>query len=136
MVAEGHRLRRLQMGEARHHRAGMPPGQPQQHALQRLQPRVGPVHGVADPELEVGRDLVVARAGGVQAPARLADQVGQPLLDVEVDVLELGRELERAGRDLGLDLRPGRPGSRRAPPSVITPVAASIRACAREPAMS
>ena len=34
----------------------------------------------------------------------LADQIGQALLDVEVDVLELGRELERAGRDRGLDL--------------------------------
>ena len=40
----------------------------------------------------------------MQPAPGLADQIGQPLLDVEMDVLELGRELERAGRDRGLDL--------------------------------
>jgi hypothetical protein len=104
MMAEGDRLRRLEMGEARHHRAGMRLGQPQQHALQRLQARVGPLHGVAHPELEVGGDLVVARAGGVQATARLPDQIGESLLDVEMDVFKLRRERERAGGDAGLDL--------------------------------
>ena len=34
----------------------------------------------------------------------LADQLGQARLDVEVDVLELGRERELAGLDLAADL--------------------------------
>ena len=41
---------------------------------------------------------------GRKASPGLADQISQALLDVEVDVLELGLEDEAAGRDLGLDL--------------------------------
>jgi len=44
--------------------------------------------------------LIVARARGVQPPGRGADQLGQPRLDVHVDVLELHPEGEGAGRDL------------------------------------
>ena len=71
MMAEGHRLRALQMREARHHRVGMRP------APSRRAPLAGAraaasivVDGVAHPEPEVGRDLVVARARRVQPPGR------------------------------------------------------------------
>ena len=59
----------------------------------------------AQVQAHVGRDLVVARTAGVQALAGVADQLGQPLLDVEVHVLEVDRPGERAGADLGEDLR-------------------------------
>src|SRR5258705_13458813 len=52
------------------------------------------------PEQEVGRDLVVAAAAGVELARERADQREQPPLHVRVYVLQRGVELERAGRDL------------------------------------
>ena len=75
-----------------------------QRGLQVAQHQLELVDRVAHPQAHIERDLVVARARGVQPPAGRPDDVGQPLLDVEVDVLELGRELELAALDLGLDL--------------------------------
>ncbi len=66
----------------------MLPGPGDQGALQRLDRLVGRVDRVPDPQFEVGGDLVVARAGGVEAPRRRPDQLGQPVLDMHVDVLE------------------------------------------------
>ena len=92
MVAEGHRLRRLQVGEARHHRARRArSASPSSAAWSAPRCASARSHRVAHPEAEVGRDLVVARARGVQPAARLADQLGQPRLDVQVDVLEPSR---------------------------------------------
>ena len=56
---------------------------------------------VLHPEPEIDRHLVVARARRVQPPGGRADQFGKPRLDIHVDVLELGREGELAGFDLG-----------------------------------
>ena len=46
------------------------------------------VDRVAHPEPEVGRHLVVARARGVQPPGRRPDQLGEPALDVHMDVFQ------------------------------------------------
>ena len=100
MMAEGHRLRGLQMGEARHHGGGMLDRALDQRLLEGLQRGIGVVDGVADIEPEIGRDLVVARARGMQPPGGRADQLGQPALDIHVDVLERALELERALADL------------------------------------
>ena len=100
MVAEGHRLRRLQVGEARHDRVEVGLGLARERELQGGKGRIGAVDPVAHVELEVGRHLVVARAGGVQPPRRLADQLLQPALDVHVHVFQRARELQAAGRDL------------------------------------
>ena len=59
----------------------------------------------AQPQAHVGRDLVVARAAGVQALAGVADERGQARLDVEVHVLEVELPLELAALDLRRDLR-------------------------------
>ena len=72
-----------------------------------MQPGHLPVEGVdrlAHPEPEVGGDLVVARTGGVQASRRGADEIGEPALDVHVNVLESAREREFARLDFALDL--------------------------------
>ena len=52
------------------------------------------------PQPEIGRDLIVARARGVQPAGGRADQFGQPALDVHMDVFERALELELAGADL------------------------------------
>ena len=100
MMAEGDGLRRLQVGEARHDGRGILLGAIDQRRLQVAQHRLQPVDRVAHPQPDIERDLVVARARGVQPAAGRADQLGEPRLDVEMDVLELGRELEAAGLDL------------------------------------
>ena len=61
------------------------------------------VDRVAHPQAEVGGDLVVAAACGVQAAAGLADAIGEAGLDVHVNVFERGVEREAAGLDLVCD---------------------------------
>ncbi len=104
MVPERHRLRGLQMGEARHRVGSVLCGAIGQRAHQRGHLPVQPVQRVADPEAKISRHLVVAAAGGVQTLAGFADALGQPRLDVHVDVFEAGVE----GEPPGLDFRPDR----------------------------
>ena len=66
--------------------------------------RVDLVERSAQPQPDVGRDLVVARAPGVQPLSRLADQIGEALFDVEMNVLQIDRPGEAGGLDLALDL--------------------------------
>src|SRR5262249_10096602 len=65
---------------------------------------VEPVDGLAQPEAEIHRHLVVARARGVQPAGRWPDQLAQPRLDIGMDVLELYLESEAALGDLCLYL--------------------------------
>ncbi len=60
---------------------------------------------VAQPETDVGGHLVVARASGVQALARVADQRGEALLDVEMHILVVEIPGKGAGRDFVGNLR-------------------------------
>ncbi len=103
MMAEGHGLRGLQMGEAGHHGAGMLQRAAHQRMLERGERGIGLVDDVADIEAEIGRDLVVARARGVQPARGGADQLGQPALDIHVDVFERALEAEIALAHLGQD---------------------------------
>ena len=66
MVAKGHGLGRLQMGEARHHGPRMRFGLFGESALQIGHLAIDLVERVAHPQAHVGRDLVVARARRVQ----------------------------------------------------------------------
>ena len=99
-MAESYRLCRLQMGEAGHDpvRSGL--GLTQQRLYQRQQPGFGGIELVADPEAEIGRHLVVARARGVQAACGFTDQGLEPGLDVHVDVFQRGGKFKRPGLDL------------------------------------
>ncbi len=103
MVAECHGLRGLQMGKTRHHGRGVFQRAAGQRVLEGGQRRVGLVDRVADIQAEIGRDLVVARARGVQPAGGGADQFGEPALDVHMDVFERGLEAELAALDLGED---------------------------------
>ena len=100
MMAERHRLRGLQMGEARHHGVGVLERLFGERALIGGERRIDLVDRVAHPQPEIGRNLIVARARGMQPPGRRPDQFGKPALDIHMDVLERPLERELAGLDL------------------------------------
>ena len=107
MMAEGHRLRDLEVGEPGHHRRRVAPGQSDQRRLHALQQRHHAIEFAAQPEADVGGDLVVARSSRVQPLAGIPHEIGQAFLDVQVNVLEFQVPLEAALFDLAAD--PGEP---------------------------
>ena len=90
MMAKRHRLPRLEVGKAGHDRCHMFLGAVEQRHLERVDRADGVVDRGADEQLEIGRDLVVAAARGVETSRGLADQLRQAMLDVHVNVLERG----------------------------------------------
>ena len=88
MMPERHRLRGLQMREARHHRAGVLQRLLGQRLLVVAEQPVDVVDPRPHPQPEIGRDLIVARARGVQPAGGRPDQLGEPALDVHMDVFE------------------------------------------------
>jgi hypothetical protein len=100
MMPERHRLGGLHMREARHRVGGEGGGAAGQHAHQVADLGDHRVRRIAHPQAEIGRHLVVAAARRVQPLAGLADALGQPRLDVHVDIFQPGVEDEVAGRDL------------------------------------
>ena len=96
-------LRALEMRVARHRPVQVRLGDAHDHGLQVLQRLDRPQRVRAGEHRHVGRDLVVARAGGVQLAADGADDLGQPPLDRHVDVLVGIQEGELAGVELGRD---------------------------------
>ncbi len=59
---------------------------------------------IAQPQTDVRGDLVVARAAGVQAFARIAHQFHEAFFDVQVDVFEVEQPLKAARVYLGENL--------------------------------
>jgi len=55
---------------------------------------------VAHEHRDVGGHLVIARAGGVEAPAHRSGQLREPALDGHVHVLVVGMDLEASALDL------------------------------------
>ena len=104
MMAEGDRLRRLQMGEAGHDHGRAVQRTRGERALQLGDLGQHGVDRVAHPEAEIDGDLVVARARGVQPPGRRADDLGQAAFDVHMDVFERARERKRSCLDFASDL--------------------------------
>ena len=70
--------------------------------LQRAQPVLLPHHFLAYVEM-IERDLVVSASGGMKLSAGETNPLGQLRLDVHMNVLELGSELEAASNNLFLD---------------------------------
>ena len=96
-MAEAHRLRHLQVGEAGQDHFDVLLGDVEQRLLQVDQQRADQVDLAAQPQAHVGGDLVVAAAAGVQPLAGVADQLGQAGLDIQVHVFQVELPLE-AGR--------------------------------------
>ncbi len=105
MVAEGHRLGGLQVGEAGHDGGRFTLGQVQQsgHQVQIL--FFQNQHLVTQPQADIGGHLVVPGTAGVQFLAGDADLVGEPRFNVHVHVFQGNGPLEFAGFDLFLDFR-------------------------------
>ena len=103
MVREINGLRALQMRVAGNEHVGIFLAERDEGALQIGNFAEQQNDFIAQPEPHVERDLVVARAGGVQFRAG-GNALGQFGLDVHVDVFELGLPLEFAGGDFLADL--------------------------------
>src|SRR5262245_5231956 len=84
------------MSVAGHNGASFAVGKVDEHVLQVVQVGDGLADGFFGPETDVGGDLVVAGAGGVQSPRGRPDDRREARLDVHVDVFELLVELETA----------------------------------------
>src|SRR5205814_5170618 len=104
MVAESHWLRDLQMRKAGHDAIGMCLGLTEKRALTFPERGIEAVDCVANPETKIGRRLIVARLSGVYAARGRPDQLGEPRLDIEVDVLVLVAEDKAPHLDLAADL--------------------------------
>ena len=89
VVGEQHRLGRLDVGRPGQDGRALALGEGDQRALEVQQRDVEPLDRPAQPQPEVGRDLVVARATGVELPGDRADALREGGLEIEVDVLEV-----------------------------------------------
>ena len=59
---------------------------------------------IAQPQADVGSDLVVAAAAGMQTLARIADFVGEAAFDVHVDIFQIQRPGNRSFLDFCYNL--------------------------------
>ena len=100
MMPEGDRLCGLQMGQPRHHGVGMFERLLGERRLVIGERVIELIDGVAHPEPEIGRDLVVARARGMQPPGGRPDQFGEPQFHIHVHVFQRTLEIEFALLDL------------------------------------
>ena len=103
VVREEHGLGALQVRVAGHQHVLVAPRGPRQRLPQRLKVRQDAVERVPQVEPHVQIDLVVAAPGGVELLAHGADLLGQPPLDVHVNVFVGDVEGKRAALDLLLN---------------------------------
>ena len=97
VVPEAYGLGDLHVRKARHERVGFFGGVVHEHFLQVAEHGDDLIDLGAQVQTNVGGNLVVAAAAGVQTLARVADELRQARFDVEVNVLEfkLPEELTR-----------------------------------------
>ena len=108
-MAEGNGLRDLQMGEAGHDGVRFAFGEGNDGGLQAADFAKDALNGGAGVEADVGRHLVVARAPGMQAFARVADAVGQAFFDVHMHIFQRRIPDEFTARDfIGYRIQPAR----------------------------
>ena len=104
VVAEGDRLRALQVRVAGHDRVGVFLRLVAEDADQLFELADEARARFAERQADVERDLIVPAARRVQPLARVADARGQLALDKGVDVLGVGVDRERAALDVCGDL--------------------------------
>ena len=104
VMPEGDGLGDLHVRKARHQGVGFLGGLSHEHLLQVAEHADDFVDLGAQVKADVGGNLVVAAAAGVQALARVADELREACFDVEVNVLEFELPKEFFGFDLVGDL--------------------------------
>ena len=115
VMGQQHRLGVLQVGVAWHHHIEVPLGDVEKNAAQGAVAGEQLVAELLGEQADVGGNLVVAGATGVQAAAGRADRAGERALDGHVDVLvvhvpdkgpvlDLAGDVGEAGVDRGLVL--------------------------------
>ena len=75
-----------------------------QRGLQRFQRIFRGVYRITNPEPEIGCDLIVARARGMQPSCSITDHISQACLDIHMDVFEIGAKIECTGIDFSSDV--------------------------------
>ena len=103
VMPESHWLCGLQVGEAGHDARRFTFGLLQQAFLQAGDLGEDQVDFIAQPQADIGGDLVVAAAPGVELFTGDADAVGQACFDVHVHVFEVDAPVELAGLDFALN---------------------------------
>lgn len=98
-----HGLGALQMRVAGQYQFAVALGGVEKSALQLPQPIIKGIDGIADPEFNVGDDLIVATAAGVQLASHIAQSFDQGAFDVRVNIFQLYREFEMTALDVGSD---------------------------------
>jgi len=101
VMGQADRLGPLQVGVTRDHHLGMGLGLGQQGPLEAHQGRIDLGDAATQPQAQVGADLIVAGAAGVQLLAERTEDRDQTPLDGEVHVLVLKTGAEAAGGRLG-----------------------------------
>ena len=89
-MREEDRLRLLKMGVAGHDNIEVALGSPRQLPPQPLQGRQNPFKLLSEIKAHIQGNLIVAASGGMQLSAHGADLLGEPALDIHVDIL-IGR---------------------------------------------
>ena len=105
VMAEGDGLGDLQVGKTRHQGPGMSLGEADDGTLQLLDRGADAVNRIAQKQANIGCDLVVARAPGVQALAGVTGQFRQPLFNVEVNIFLVNGPNELTRADIRQDFR-------------------------------
>ena len=93
-MAEGDRLGGLQMRVARHQKRGVLSGLIEKRLLQSLEIAIERRNRATQPQAQIGCDLIVARARGVQPPGGIANQGLEPRLDIHMDVFKFGQKFK------------------------------------------
>ena len=88
------RLRPLEVGVAGQDHVEVAVAPADKRPLESRQLLLHAIDRPADPKAEVGRDLIVAAAGGMEFASRIAQPLDQRPLDVHVNVFELDPEGE------------------------------------------
>ena len=103
-MTQRNRLGDLQMRVTRHHRAGLGVGAVDQGPLQAAHFEIEAVDRIAQPQPQIGCDLVIARPRGMKAPRHRPDQLSEARLDVHVNVFVFGAEHKAAAFNFRPDL--------------------------------
>jgi hypothetical protein len=63
-----------------------------------------PIDFMAEPEADIGRDLIIARAASMKTLTRITHELYEPLFNIEMDIFEIQKPLEATLIDFSQNL--------------------------------